>query len=91
MLGNCPKVQEFWFDIQGWLHAHVVHCNTITLSEELVILGCKPDSVTDKHFDLFLLMAKHHIFASKLQGTLPHLNYTQSETYICSGEVSSNY
>ena len=73
MFWNCLKVQEFCFDIQGWLHVHFVHCNNIPLSEESVIMEWKPD-VTDIIFDLFLLMAKHHMFASKLRGTLPHLN-----------------
>ena len=65
------KIQDNWFGIQGWLHGH---CSKILLSRELIILGSKVNTVTDRIFDLFMLIAKYRIFTSRLQGTTPYLN-----------------
>ena len=74
MFWDCPKIQVYWFDIHCWLHANFSHCSKILLSGELIILGSKVNTVTDRIFDLFMLIAEYHIFTSSLQGTTPHLN-----------------
>ena len=73
MFWECPKVQDFWLEVQGWLHKHFEHCTNITFSKELIILGVRANLVTDRIIDLCILIAKYHIFTSKLQGTIPHL------------------
>ena len=74
MFWDCPKIQEYWFDVQGWLHTSFTHCTDIIFSKELVILGSKTNMVTDRILDLCILIAKY-IFISKLHGTIPHLHY----------------
>ena len=74
MVWECPKVQDFWLEVQGWLHKHFEHCINITFSKELIILGVRTNLVTDRIIDLCILTAKYRIFTSKLQGTTPHLN-----------------
>ena len=71
MFWECPKVQDFWLEVQGWLYKHFEHCTNVTFSKELIILGVR---ATDRIIDLRILIAKYHIFTSKLQGTTPHLN-----------------
>ena len=71
---DCPKIQGYWFYTQGWLHANFSHCSKILLFRELIILGSKVNTVTGRIFYLFMLIAKYHIFTSRLQGTNPHLN-----------------
>ena len=76
MFWDCPKIQDYWFDVQGWLHTTTsfTHCTNIIFSKELVILGSKANMVTDRILDLCILIAKYNIFISKLHGTIPHLN-----------------
>ena len=71
---HCPHVQKFWLDVQEWLHTNFAHCNDVIFSEELIILGTKENVITDRIIDLFILLAKYHIFTSKVKGTLPFLN-----------------
>ena len=75
MFWNCPKVQDYWLEVQGWLHKYFQHCTNDTFSKELIILGVRANLVTDRIIDLCILIAKYHIFTSILQGTTtPHLN-----------------
>ena len=74
MFWECPKVQEFWLEVQGCLHKHFEYCTNVTFSKELIILGVRANLVTDRIIDLCFLIAKYHIFTSKLQGTTLHLN-----------------
>ena len=45
MFWDCPKIQDYWFDVQGWLHTNFIHCTDIIVSEEPVILGSKANVV----------------------------------------------
>ena len=36
MFWDCPKIQNYWFDVQGWLHTSFTHCTDIIFSELLV-------------------------------------------------------
>ena len=74
MFWECPKVQDFWLEIQGWLHKNFEHCTNVTFLKDLIILGVTANLVTDRIIDLCILIAKYHISTSKLQGTTPHLN-----------------
>ena len=70
-----PCLQFFELNwIEGWLHKHFEHCTNITFSKELIILGVRANLVTDRIIDLCILIAKNHIFTSKLQGATSHLN-----------------
>ena len=72
--GIAPKIQDYSFDVQGWLHTSFTHCTNIIFSKELVILGSKANVVTDRILDLCIFIAKYNIVISKLHGTIPHLN-----------------
>ena len=76
---DCPKIQDYWFDVQGWLHSNFTHCTDVVFfcfffSKELVILGSKENVVTARVLDLRILIAKYNIFIWKLYGTIPHEN-----------------
>lgn len=71
---DCPRVQNFWLDVQDWIRSNFRHCDNIQLSKELIFLGLKDNVVTDRIFDLFVLVAKYHIFTSKLKGHTPNIN-----------------
>ena len=45
----------------------------LSFSKELTILGSRANLVTDRSFDLCILIAKY-IFTSNFQGTTPHLS-----------------
>ena len=74
MFWDCPKIQDYWFDVQGWLQTSFTQCTNIIFSNELVILGSKANVVTDRILDLCILVAKYNSFISKLHGTIPNLN-----------------
>ena len=87
MFWECPKVQGFWLEVQGWLHKH---CTNITFPKELIILGVRANLATDRIIDLCILIAKYHIFTSKLQDTTPHL-YAFVQNMKNSFEVEKYY
>ena len=87
MYWDCPKIQDYWFDVQGWLHTSFTHCTDIIFSKELVIHGSKANVVTDRILDLCILTAKYNVFISKLHGTIPHLNVFTRFLQSCSGEI----
>ena len=72
--GIAQVIQDYWFDVQGWLYTSFTHCTDIIFSKELVILGSKANVVTDRVLDLCILLAKYTIFIAKLHGIIPHLN-----------------
>ena len=49
--GIAPKIQDYWFDVQGWLHTSFTHCTHIIFSNELVIFDSKATVVTDRTLD----------------------------------------
>ena len=74
MFWDCPKTRKFWLHVQSWIFTNFTHCDNLTFTKEFIILGSKINIATDRILDLFILMAKHHIFTTKIQGTTPHLN-----------------
>ena len=73
LLWDCDKTQEFWFDLLVWLHANFNHSSHFRFSKQLVILGHVPGVYTDKVIDLFILLAKYHIYYANLNHSAPHL------------------
>ena len=55
MFWDCPKIQDYWFDVQEWLHTSFTHCTDLIFSKELVILGSQVNVVTDIILDLCIL------------------------------------
>ena len=74
MFWDCPKIQDYWLDVQHWIHINFTHCNNVIFTRDLIILGIEKTTVTDRFLDLLMLMGKHHIFTAKLQGNIPHVN-----------------
>ena len=74
MFWDCLKTRNFWLHVQSWIHTNFTHCDNLTFTTEFIIIVSKIHIVTDRILDLFTLMAKHHIFTAKIQGTTPHLN-----------------
>ena len=72
MFWDCPKIQNYCFDVQGWLHTSFTHCTDIIFSKKLFILGSKANVVTDRILGLCILTAKYNIFISKLHGSWYH-------------------
>eukprot|EP00916_Digyalum_oweni_P013462 GHVL01022105.1.p1 GENE.GHVL01022105.1~~GHVL01022105.1.p1 ORF type:complete len:329 (-),score=13.53 GHVL01022105.1:219-1205(-) len=69
---DCTKTQAFWNDFLQWMRDNFVHCTNFRLYKQLIICGYQTNCVTDKTFDLFLLIAKYHIYTSKIRATGPH-------------------
>ena len=63
MFWECPKVQDFWIEIQGWLQKHFEHCTNVTFSKELIILGVRANLVTDRITDSVLPSITPNILA----------------------------
>ena len=74
-----------------WLNTNFEHCRSFALSKEIVLLGYVENIITDRILDLFIVLAKQHIYASKLNDTLPNIfaflrNTEQrflTEKYVC--------
>ena len=67
MFWDCAKTQVFWLDFVGWFCINFSHCRQFRLSKELVIFGSNNSNVhTDKILDLFILLAKYHIFHAEI-------------------------
>ena len=72
MFWNCAKTQVFWLDFVDWLCIKFSRCNQLRLSKELVIFGYNNSNVhTDTILDLFILLAKYHIFHAKTTSDKP--------------------
>ena len=92
MFWECDVIQQFWHSVEEWLHDNFIHCGNVCFSKELVIAGVAENVRTDRIFDLLLIIAKYHIFVSKIKNTNPNLNLFinqmknmyQDEKYYCS-------
>jgi hypothetical protein len=71
---NCEKTHNFWMTFHTWLLDNFLHCANVRLSKQLIICGYRENNTSDKIFDLFLLMAKYHIYTSKIQAVCPHFS-----------------
>ena len=70
---DCTETQIFWTHFLDWLHCNFFHCANMRLSRHLVLFGCQDNVITDKAFDLFLLIAKNQIFSAKVKGVTPNM------------------
>ena len=41
MFWDCLRIQDYWFDVQGWLHTNFIHCTDIIFSKSLLFLAVK--------------------------------------------------
>ena len=71
---DCPKIHNYGLGVQSWTHANSTHCDNLTLTKELIILGSKINIVKERISDSFTLMARHHIITAKIQGTTLYKN-----------------
>ena len=70
---DCSVTQKFWQDFMNWLNNNFDNCVNLNLSKRLIILGCSPKVFTDPVVDLFLLVAKNHLFHSKIKMIKPNI------------------
>jgi hypothetical protein len=71
---DCEKTHNFWMTFHTWLLDNFLHCANVRLSKQLILCGYQENNTSDKIFDLFLLMAKYHIYTSKIQAVCPHFS-----------------
>ena len=71
MFRDCIKTRVFWSDWIDWLHTHFPHCSHIRLSKEFVIFACESNLHPDIIIDLFILLAKYHIFQARTNNSTP--------------------
>ena len=67
---ECPAVQSFWSDVSALISRDI----QVELNMPLILFGLDQNVQTDRKFDLIILMAKFHIFKSKLQKGKPNVN-----------------
>ena len=65
---ECLAVQSFWSDVM------ISRDIQVELNMPLILFGLDLNVQTDRRFDLIILMAKFHIFKSKLQKGKPDVN-----------------
>ena len=70
---ECTIVKNFWTQIDLWMKSNFAHCANLNLSREFVIFGYDENVKADKAADIFILLAKFHIYVSKLNNSLPNL------------------
>ena len=58
--------------MQNWIHTNFIHCNNVSFTKDLITLGSKKNTNTDRIFDLLLFMGQY-IFTAKLQGNTPQV------------------
>ena len=71
---ECETTQTFWLGVQGWLQTNFIHCSNVVIPKEIVILGHGEHFMSDRVFDLMILIAKQHIFTCKMTNARPQLN-----------------
>ena len=64
---SCTKVKSFWIDVKRWITSETD--TALNLSDSDIILGTmlKMPPI----FDLFIIVAKMHIYACKFHNTIP--------------------
>ena len=70
---DCNETQAFWNLFADWLHANFAHCSNLRLSKQLILFGFQTNVHTDKIIDLFILLAKYHIFTCKIKESTPNM------------------
>ena len=69
---DCPIVQSFWDSLKNSFVSKLPHVHDFNLSKELVIFGTKENVFTDTPLDLFILLAKYHIYVCKMSDAMPN-------------------
>ena len=73
LMWECEIVQNFWSRLLNILKEKCILCETLELSEPLILFGIKEKVITDKAIDLIILIAKYYIYSCKWQSKAPHL------------------
>ena len=68
---TCRKVHQFWNEVLNWVKNNCTNCDSLSLSEQITILGTKQNVITDKVIDLLIITGKWHIYKCKLQDREP--------------------
>ena len=50
MFWDCPKIQDYWLDVQNWICTDFTHCNNVIFPRDLIILGSEKNTITDRFF-----------------------------------------
>ena len=74
MLYDCPFVVLFWQNLYDKFVRNLPHVTNLVLSKELVIFGAKPNTVTDKPFNLLLMCGKYYIYTCRFTHTVPNVD-----------------
>ena len=78
-LWNCVHVKHFWTDFENMLKNYCTHCDRLTLSPSLALLGKDNNLRTDKPFDFILLHAKYFIYKCRLNKTRPRIEMFKTD------------
>ena len=70
---QCPKVRLFWNKILEWIKLECMNCDNLFFNDQLIVLGIKSNTVTDKVIDLLIIIGKWHIYKCKLQDREPNI------------------
>ena len=76
---KCQIVLRFWNGIHNWIKSNCSHCDNFLFSEQLIVLGTKNNTITDKVIDLLILIGKWHIYKCKLQDKQPSLEIMKQQ------------
>ena len=68
---DCPHVVIFWRNLNDTFIHKLPHAQNLQLSKELVLFGYKDNVYMDKPMDLFILLAKYHIYSCKMSNNFP--------------------
>ena len=71
----CRHVKNFWTALNTVINKHCTHSYNFNFTKQLVILGYDENIETDDVLRLIILLAKQHIYWSKVNKTLPNMNY----------------
>ena len=62
----------FWRELDRIFIRKLHHVHNLSLSKELILFGCKDNTVTDKPLDLLILSAKYYVYSCKFSKDIPH-------------------
>ena len=68
---DCPHVVIFWRNLNDTFIHKLPHAQNLQLSKDLVLFGYKDNVYMDKPMDLFILLAKYHIYSCKMSNNFP--------------------
>ena len=70
---DCNITNNYWSQIEVWMKSSFPNCVNLNFSKQSILLGYADNSKTDKVIDLLILLAKFHIYVSKMNSSMPNL------------------